>query len=985
MIHQYKRIGDKLFIQEVYLDPQWRGYGIGLLAVRTLIDALPSFQMDLVLMHVGPMVDANHQPGCYPNRTLADSVRSLKRYWALLGFTTVYKDYVEMWTEYIKPQIRDIESFHTALSGPDKNGTGGGTVSPVNVYVSPPTPTPPILSGQLDSDYSTVGFLCRQDAAIEANFDQVLPDRVENERPSGHSGPSEDENHNDDGQPLWPSAVTGLADYSVPEPDVIPRARVHFAPSASPPASHQRFPVNDWGTPYTVPWRTHELPGSQPHQAEAWTGNPSNPPVSQQKFSDWGTPYHTAQPFPPGAGSQFLTGDPVNPPASQQKFGGWGTPYTAPGSMPGMSMPDMSMPALNSWEISVLKAAQKYDEDVSKGWKDDMDTLMVFAALFSAVVTAFTIESYRWLSKDPEDNIILILTQISRQLPSLNISDEQGSTSSASFAPFNPSPSSVIRINSFWFLSIVCSLLSAFFGLLCKQWLREHTRDTHTRSRAEALALRQLRNESFEKWGVSSMIATLPVLLEISLLFFFTGLLELLWLLHIIPFTIAATAVGMGGALYLITTLLPALSIVTAFANFKPVENQEGGFPTALLYHFICPFKSPQAWGMFCIARKLIDTIPSLPSFSGWKLRWRTPNAGHNLLHRASHWPALDLHHVRICDEVEPSRLRSLQSSDISTPLAPLEDSDLRIYELEGLRGLVNMFHDIPSMGPHLKKILSNYEPSVVMAAVFNEWKICTWRASPITFLDVEASLEDMSRHISHLADEKLEMSISSGLSIRDGIEYEWSQSPGAAESPLHLPAYIELLYFQQFWRDASMHDEVPIATLKDYTRRILSSGDVPRKTGIRFPIPFNAMLRLWMHPDHRTARRSADFIEFYKEGWETYGAEEKDDERFALIAAFARHILEMKKIQHRCRSALIWSDGGLELLELINKGIISRQLYSSRRYHDSKGASGMKEWATAMRVVEKARRLPHPFTPIPVFTPALGGRLDLSPMYSPV
>ncbi|KAK1218726.1 hypothetical protein PQX77_018574 [Marasmius sp. AFHP31] len=37
-----------------------------------------------------------------------------------------------------------------------------------------------------------------------------------------------------------------------------------------------------------------------------------------------------------------------------------------------------------------------------------------------AVVTAFAIESYQWLPKDPEDNIILILTQISRQLPSLN-------------------------------------------------------------------------------------------------------------------------------------------------------------------------------------------------------------------------------------------------------------------------------------------------------------------------------------------------------------------------------------------------------------------------------------------------------------------------------------------------------------------------------------------------------------------------------------
>ncbi|EEB98162.1 hypothetical protein MPER_02379 [Moniliophthora perniciosa FA553] len=118
-----------------------------------------------------------------------------------------------------------------------------------------------------------------------------------------------------------------------------------------------------------------------------------------------------------------------------------------------------------------------------KGWRDDIDTLLVFAGLFSAVVTAFVIESYKWLDKDPADTTVTLLTQL--------ISVQVNGSQSVSFEPtqFKPDASS-IRINVFWFLSLILSLTSALFGLLCKQWVREHQRDTTTRTPGEALALR---------------------------------------------------------------------------------------------------------------------------------------------------------------------------------------------------------------------------------------------------------------------------------------------------------------------------------------------------------------------------------------------------------------------------------------------------------------------------------------------------------------
>ncbi|EEB99753.1 hypothetical protein MPER_00492, partial [Moniliophthora perniciosa FA553] len=103
------------------------------------------------------------------------------------------------------------------------------------------------------------------------------------------------------------------------------------------------------------------------------------------------------------------------------------------------------------------------------------------AGLFSAVVTAFLIESYQWLSEDPADTTVTLLTQISMQL-------NASQTTLPERPQFEPEASS-IRINCFWFLSFIFSLTSALFGLLCKQWLREHQRDLPTRTPGEALAL----------------------------------------------------------------------------------------------------------------------------------------------------------------------------------------------------------------------------------------------------------------------------------------------------------------------------------------------------------------------------------------------------------------------------------------------------------------------------------------------------------------
>ncbi|KAI0313709.1 hypothetical protein OF83DRAFT_1045276, partial [Amylostereum chailletii] len=49
---------------------------------------------------------------------------------------------------------------------------------------------------------------------------------------------------------------------------------------------------------------------------------------------------------------------------------------------------------------SYLSHANKLDNDLVERWKGDMDGILIFSGLFSAVVTAFIVETYKLLQPD---------------------------------------------------------------------------------------------------------------------------------------------------------------------------------------------------------------------------------------------------------------------------------------------------------------------------------------------------------------------------------------------------------------------------------------------------------------------------------------------------------------------------------------------------------------------------------------------------------
>jgi len=98
--------GDIVYLENVELEPRWRGYGIGLLAVDGLLGLLPSFEGDSVILNPAGISDQAQGQREVPDQKLI-------KYWSLLGFS-IWSDpedeimVMGMWTGLVQPYIEDV-------------------------------------------------------------------------------------------------------------------------------------------------------------------------------------------------------------------------------------------------------------------------------------------------------------------------------------------------------------------------------------------------------------------------------------------------------------------------------------------------------------------------------------------------------------------------------------------------------------------------------------------------------------------------------------------------------------------------------------------------------------------------------------------------------------------------------------------------------------------------------------------------------------
>ncbi|CAL1716593.1 unnamed protein product [Somion occarium] len=239
-------------------------------------------------------------------------------------------------------------------------------------------------------------------------------------------------------------------------------------------------------------------------------------------------------------------------------------------------------PERTGW-ARIADMVRKYDEDKIKDVKEDIDTLLVFAGLFSAVLTAFVIESYTTL-QDPGDVTQQILMQMSLQLASLTVTSSSINSTAPPFStlPFKVTRSS-IRVNTLWSCSLVCSLITASLGIFMKQWFHEYMAHESQSPRSQ-LRVRFFRAEGLAEWRVFELAALLPLLLQMALLLFFIGLSEFLRELNPVVGWITTGVMLIWLAAFIFTTLAPAFSSK-------------------------CPYKTPMLKDMLRTIRPIISFI----------------------------------------------------------------------------------------------------------------------------------------------------------------------------------------------------------------------------------------------------------------------------------------------------------------------------------------------------------------------------------------
>ena len=141
--------------------------------------------------------------------------------------------------------------------------------------------------------------------------------------------------------------------------------------------------------------------------------------------------------------------------------------------------------------------------------------------MFSAVLSAFLIESYKSLQPDTDTQIAAIVQTLASQM---NPSTPQFiNVASIPLASDFKAPLWAVRVNALWFASLIVSLAVASLGMLVQSWLREYLAEEWI-SPQEKLRARQYRHPAMVRWKVFKIAAALPLLLQISLGLFFLGL-----------------------------------------------------------------------------------------------------------------------------------------------------------------------------------------------------------------------------------------------------------------------------------------------------------------------------------------------------------------------------------------------------------------------------------------------------------------------------
>ncbi|KAL0950788.1 hypothetical protein HGRIS_007554 [Hohenbuehelia grisea] len=141
------------------------------------------------------------------------------------------------------------------------------------------------------------------------------------------------------------------------------------------------------------------------------------------------------------------------------------------------------------WRVYLDEVAE-FDADMVEKASDGLDLLLVFAGLFSAVLTTFVAQTSQSLSTDHS----AVATSLLKELVLIERATANGE--SVAGIPTSDTTSGPSRgdiwVNGLWLVSLTLSLSTALLAVLVRQWLHQYTAVTSGTSRDRSL-IRQYR------------------------------------------------------------------------------------------------------------------------------------------------------------------------------------------------------------------------------------------------------------------------------------------------------------------------------------------------------------------------------------------------------------------------------------------------------------------------------------------------------------
>ncbi|KAJ7902690.1 hypothetical protein B0H14DRAFT_2667229 [Mycena olivaceomarginata] len=234
-------------------------------------------------------------------------------------------------------------------------------------------------------------------------------------------------------------------------------------------------------------------------------------------------------------------------------------------------------PCAKIWSVYISEA-EKYDKALADSWRGNMNGMLIFAGLFSAILTAFIIESYKNLQPGHDmDSLGLacIVQQIANTTGSIPavlafMSTQNLPCEKLAKVLESPAPdTSSLVCNILWFISLGLSLASALTATLVEQWAREFLQRTEMLpSPVKRARIFTFLYYGLQRFRMHAVVGLIPLLLHLSLLFFFGGLVAFL-----IDVNRAVAYVAAG--------LLAVIFILYGYVTVLP------------LIQFDCPYKTP--------------------------------------------------------------------------------------------------------------------------------------------------------------------------------------------------------------------------------------------------------------------------------------------------------------------------------------------------------------------------------------------------------